>query len=78
MGSLLHGCKNLMNKMDDAQLSHIFRECNATTNSLAKCSTLHELGLVCFDSPPAHAADAFLDDLCSVTRTRNTGNCLSI
>ncbi|KAL6132489.1 hypothetical protein ACLB2K_064731 [Fragaria x ananassa] len=53
VGSLLQGCNSLM---ESATLSHIFRECNLTTDSLAKCSISHELGLVCFDGPPAHVA----------------------
>ncbi|KAL6144452.1 hypothetical protein ACLB2K_055145 [Fragaria x ananassa] len=61
LGSLLQGCSSLMNKMEmeSATLSHIFRECNSTTDALAKCSISHELGLVCVDSPPAHVVDAF-------------------
>ena len=33
-------------------------------------SIMHELGFISFDSPPVHAANAFLVDLCSVTRAR--------
>ncbi|KAL6218764.1 hypothetical protein ACLB2K_011973 [Fragaria x ananassa] len=78
LGSLLQGCSSLMNKMENATLSHIFRECNSTADALAKCSISHELGLVCFDSPPAHVADAFLDDLCAVSKAMRAGNCFSI
>ncbi|KAL6129850.1 hypothetical protein ACLB2K_068232 [Fragaria x ananassa] len=72
------GCSSLMNKMESATLSHIFRECNSTADALAKCNISHELGLVYFDSPPAHAANAFLDDLCAVSKAKRASNCFSI
>ncbi|KAL6185990.1 hypothetical protein ACLB2K_042112 [Fragaria x ananassa] len=78
LGSLLQGCSSLMNKMKSATLSHIFKECNSTADALAKCSISHEHGLVCFDSPPTHAADVFLDDLCDVSKARRAVNCFNI
>ncbi|KAL6201494.1 hypothetical protein ACLB2K_025208 [Fragaria x ananassa] len=78
LGSLLLGCSSLMSKMNVANLTHIFRECNATADSLAKCNISHELNLVCFDNPPAYATQAFLDDLSYVSKARRTGNCFSI
>ena len=59
---MLDGCKNFMAKMLNVKLSHVFRECNRTVDALAK-SSITELGFIIFDSPPGHAANAFLDDL---------------
>ncbi|KAL6178966.1 hypothetical protein ACLB2K_050482 [Fragaria x ananassa] len=56
-GSLLLGCNSLISKMNVANLTHIFRECSVIADSLAKCNISHELGLVCFDNPLAHAAN---------------------
>ncbi|KAL6180640.1 hypothetical protein ACLB2K_047301 [Fragaria x ananassa] len=57
LGSLLLGCNNLISKVNVANLTHIFRECSAIADSLAKCNISHELGLVCFDNPLVHAAN---------------------
>ncbi|KAL6133948.1 hypothetical protein ACLB2K_066181 [Fragaria x ananassa] len=78
LGSLLQGCSSLMNKMESVTLSHVFRECNSTVDVIAKCSISHEFDFVYFDSPPAHAADAFLNDLCAVSKIRRANNCFSI
>ncbi|KAL6199584.1 hypothetical protein ACLB2K_029368 [Fragaria x ananassa] len=42
LGSLLVACSSLMSKMQNVKLSHIFRECNMTVDSLAKNSITHE------------------------------------
>ena len=80
LGSLIDGCKKMMTKMEDvnSKLVHIFRECNMAADALAKCSITHDLGLINFDSPPQHAAQAFLDDLCGVTRARRVGSCSNV
>ena len=56
--------------MTFVQIIHIFREANMTADSLAKRSVDNELGLITFDFPPIHAAQAYLDDLAAVTRAR--------
>ncbi|PRQ45097.1 putative ribonuclease H-like domain-containing protein [Rosa chinensis] len=70
LGSLLKGCSNIMDAMGNAQLSHIFKECNMTADSLAKNSINHELGLIIFEYPPVHAAQPYLDDISAVSRAR--------
>ncbi|PRQ55230.1 putative ribonuclease H-like domain-containing protein [Rosa chinensis] len=52
LGSLLKGCSNIMDAMENAHLSHIFRECNMTADCLAKDSINHELGTIIFEYPP--------------------------
>ncbi|XP_061998979.1 uncharacterized protein LOC133716290 [Rosa rugosa] len=52
LGSLLKGCSNMMDVMENVHLSHIFRECNMTADSLAKESINHELGVIIFENLP--------------------------
>ncbi|XP_040367367.1 uncharacterized protein LOC121050646 [Rosa chinensis] len=61
-------------KLNNSRISHIFRECNMTADALAKMSIEHAPGLIMFEDPPAHAVQAFLDDLDGVSRPRRTGN----
>ncbi|KAL6177955.1 hypothetical protein ACLB2K_049476 [Fragaria x ananassa] len=72
LGSLIDGCRNLMAKLQMARICHIFRESNMLADALAKHSITHDLGMVRFEGPPAHVAQAFLDDLCSTARARRS------
>ncbi|XP_004305448.1 PREDICTED: putative ribonuclease H protein At1g65750-like [Fragaria vesca subsp. vesca] len=78
LGSLLDGCCKLMSRMENAKLSHIFRESNMTADALAKSSISHDLGFISFEDPPVHAAQAFLDDLSSTVRARRSASCFNI
>ncbi|KAL6191052.1 hypothetical protein ACLB2K_037445 [Fragaria x ananassa] len=70
LGSLIKGCLNFIEAMRVNHISHIFREVNVTVDALAKYSVDHDMGLVIFDKPPHHVANAFIDDFTSVTRDR--------
>ncbi|KAL6217818.1 hypothetical protein ACLB2K_011035 [Fragaria x ananassa] len=72
LGSLLDGCCKLMSRMENAKLSHIFRESNMTDDALAKSSISHDLGFISFEDPP------FPDDLNSTVRTRKSTSCFNI
>lgn len=72
LGSLIDGCRNIMAKLQMARICHIFRESNMLADALAKHSITHDLGMVRFEGPPAHVAQAFLDDLCSTARARRS------
>ncbi|PRQ45577.1 hypothetical protein RchiOBHm_Chr3g0492911 [Rosa chinensis] len=75
LGSLLNGCKLLMSNLNNAQLTHVFQECNMLADALAKNSINHDLGIITFESPPIHAAQAYLEDIAAVSRVRRSGMC---
>ncbi|XP_024158077.2 uncharacterized protein LOC112165700 [Rosa chinensis] len=75
LGSLLNGCKLLMSNLNNAQLTHVFRECNMLADALAKNSINHDLSIITFESPPIHAAQAYLEDIAAVSRVRRSGMC---
>nr|XP_025669749.1 uncharacterized protein LOC112769445 [Arachis hypogaea] len=64
--SLIRSIKELLVKMEDVKVRHIYREANFCDDTLAKLGQEHELGIKFWEQPPPYLFHHLLADACGM------------
>jgi len=57
---LLNDCKSMLNRFQQVQVNHIFREANSCADAMAKRGCLQQETFVMFNSPPSLDISSFI------------------